>query len=57
MGGEEAVVIAAAATEAMAFGIEGDTGNEGHVDEMIVGEEFACGLHDVESTLMEILGA
>ena len=55
---EEAVVIAAAATETMAESIEGDTGDEGDVDGRDSGGRRirrAGGFHDAERTRGEVV--
>lgn len=51
--GEEAVVVAATATEATTVGGEGYAGDDSEVDGCVVGEEGACGLKDVKGTFAE----
>ena len=51
--GKEAVVVAAATTEATTVGGEGDAGDDGEVDGGVVGEGGAGGLLDVEGAFAE----
>ena len=53
---EKAIIIAPATTQTVACGIESNTRDKSDIDETIVGEGFAYGFHDVESTLHQVLG-
>ena len=54
---KEAVIVATATPETVAIGIESDARNQNHIDECVVGEPFAYGLHDVEGTFGHVLTA
>lgn len=53
--GQEAVVIAFAAAEAVVMAVEGDAGNEGEVDAAVVGKELADGLADAVGAGAEVV--
>lgn len=44
--GQKAIIVALAASEAMALVVEGHAGNEGNIDSGIIGKERACWLGD-----------
>lgn len=50
--GQEAVVVAASASEAVTVGIEGDSGDDGELDGVEVGEVGALGFDDAEGALL-----
>lgn len=53
--GQEAVVIAFAAAEAVVMAVEGDAGNEGEVDAAVVGKELADGFADAVGAGTEVV--
>ena len=53
--GQEAVVVAFAAAEAVVEVVEGDAGNEGEVDAAVVGKELADGLADAVGAGAEVV--
>ena len=54
---KETIVIATATSETVTGGVEGDARNQNRIDECVVGEALAYGLHDVEGTFGHVLTA